>query len=306
MKNRIGFVGLGVMGLPMLENLAGSGDLDVHAFDLSTAPFDRLAQHPQWGRTLHRAAALADLSGCSIVILMLPNSRITSSVLLGEQEQPGLISMLNPGAVVVDMGSSDPAETLRLLPILAERQIALIDAPVSGGGAKARSAELAIMVGGDDAVLSDLRPVLGRMGSTLIAAGRPGAAHAMKALNNYVYAAGLLATAEAAAIAERMGLDTTIFADVLNSSSGRNVATETKLTKFILPRDYSGGFALRLQAKDLALAEGLQALTGIDAPQLKLCAGLWARAAAALPDDADNTEIHKYILERAAVPGQTN
>lgn len=304
MKIRTGFIGLGMMGLPMLENLARRGDLEIHAHDVSDLPFERLARVAGWGTALTRAPRLQDLSACTVVITMLPNSRITTRTILGDGDAAGLADILPTGATIVDMGSSDPAETLRLLPLLAERGLSLIDAPVSGGAAKAQSGQLSIMIGGTPETVETLRPLLSRMGRTLIAAGQPGAAHAMKALNNYVYAAGLLATAEATAIAERMGLDTAIFADVLNSSSGRNVATETKLKQFILPRDYSGGFALRLQAKDLALAEGLQALAGVDAPQLALCAGLWARASAALPDDADNTEIHRFILDRTPGPGK--
>lgn len=298
MTQRIGFIGLGAMGLPMLENLARDPALSLLALDRAEAPFARLARHPAWGRNLHRAGALADLAQCETVMTMLPDSRATTAVILGTAEAPGLAGILGRGAEVIDMGSSDPAETLRLLPILAERGIALTDAPVSGGTAKARTGELSILVGGDAAAVARLRPILAPMGGALIATGRPGAAHAMKALNNYVYAAGLLAAAEAVAIAEALDLDAAILTDVLNASSGRNVATETKLKPFLLPRHYAGGFALRLQAKDLALAAGLQSLAGFDAPQLSLCAGLWAAALAALPDGADNTEIHRFLLER--------
>lgn len=287
------------MGLPMLMNLAKDRELRLLAFDLSDAPYVHLAQQGALGGSLLRANTLADLSQCETVITMLPDSRVTSRVIAGDDATPGLRQILRPGTMVIDMGSSDPAETMRLAPLVADQGIALVDAPVSGGVAKARGGDLAIMVGGDAAMVERLRPILSRMGRHLIAAGKPGAAHAMKALNNYVYAAGLLATVEAVAIADRLGLDTDIFADVLNSSSGRNFATETKLRPFLLPRNYAGGFALRLQAKDLALADGLQSLAGLDAPQLRLCADLWARAAAALPEDADNTEIQRFIPDRA-------
>ena len=105
------------------------------------------------------------------------------------------------------------------------------------------------MAGGDAADLERARPLLSRMGATLIPTGAVGSAHAMKALNNYVYAAGLLAASEALLIARRMGLDLDVFTDVLNASSGRNVATETKLRQFIVPGSYAGGFALALMAR---------------------------------------------------------
>lgn len=302
MKNPIGFIGLGTMGLPMLANLAKDGQLAIHAYDTSEAPFVVLKKEPSFGRTLFRAEALAAFRQCTVVITMLPNSCVTNAVILGDAGGAGLAHLMPRGSSIIDMGSSDPAETLRLVPILSERGIRLIDAPVSGAAAKARTGELSIMVGGDAACVNELRPILSRMGRQLIATGKPGAAHAMKALNNYVYAAGLLAAAEAVALTEKMELDTTILAEVLNASSGRNVATETKLKQFILPRHYAGGFALSLQAKDLAIAAGLQRLTGIETPQLGLCAALWADAVRNLPEDADNTAIHRFILERQHEP----
>ena len=108
MKTRIGFVGLGTMGLPMLENLARDGDFEIHAYDVSDAPFKRLTDSPAWGRSLHRAARFDELSPCAVVITMLPNSRITSRAILGDAEAVGLADILGPGAIIVDMGSSDP------------------------------------------------------------------------------------------------------------------------------------------------------------------------------------------------------
>ncbi|MGE8680994.1 MAG: NAD(P)-dependent oxidoreductase, partial [Achromobacter marplatensis] len=174
----------------------------------------------------------------------------------------------------------------------------LIDAPVSGAVAKAANGTLAIMAGGLADDLERVRPILSRMGATLIHTGAVGSAHAMKALNNYVYAAGLLAASEAMLIAQGMDLDPAIFTQVLNASSGRNVATETKLAQFIVPRTFNGGFALALMAKDLRTADSLQQLSGVPAPQLSLCTGLWQQALQALPAAADNTEIYRYLETR--------
>lgn len=295
MHGKIGFVGLGMMGLPMLENLAAAPDLEILAFDTAEAPFHALAAHPAWGRTLSRAGSLQALAGCGTVITMLPNSTVTNAVVAGSDGRPGLWHVLERGATVIDMGSSNPADTRALAAQLAPAGITLLDAPVSGAVAKARAGTLAIMVGGHAADVARVRPLLERMGSQVIPTGQAGSAHAMKALNNYVYAAGLLAVSEAMLIAEGMDLDREVFADVLNASSGRNVASETKLRQFILPRRFEGGFALRLQAKDLATADALQALSGVQAPQLSLCAELWQRAAAALAAQADNTEIYRFL-----------
>ncbi|TWG85638.1 3-hydroxyisobutyrate dehydrogenase [Cupriavidus gilardii J11] len=295
MRRRIGFIGLGMMGLPMLENLAATPDLEILAFDTADAPFQKLAALAAWDKSLFRANTLHALAGCEIVITMLPNSPITNGVIEGGQDAAGLADILAPGAVIVDMGSSDPGDTVRLAAMLSERGMALVDAPVSGAVAKARAGTLAIMAGGDAAHIDAVRPLLEQMGETLIVTGAVGSAHAMKALNNYIYAAGLLAVSEAMLIASRLDLDADVFASVLNASSGRNVATETKLAQFIIPRTFNAGFAMRLQAKDLMTAAGLQPLAGVDLPQLSLCAALWQRAVETLDARADNTEIIRYL-----------
>ncbi len=295
MPRCIGFVGLGTMGLPMVENLAKDPDLEVLGFDSADTPFEALEKHPAWGQRLFRAKDMEALAACEVVILMLPNSVITNAVVLGETEQPGLLGILRPGTTVIDMGSSDPVETKRLVSLLAEAGIALVDAPVSGALAKARSGTLSIMVGTDAEGLERLRPILSRLGERLIPTGKPSSAHAMKALNNYVYAAGLLAVSEATEIAERFGLDLDSLAEVLLASSGRNSAVETKLKQFILPGTYAGGFLLRLQAKDLRTAARLGEITGVSAKQLALCSALWDEAAETMPADSDNTAIHRFV-----------
>ncbi len=136
------------------------------------------------------------------------------------------------------------------------------------------------------------------MGAPPIRTGPVGSAHAMKALNNYVYAAGLLAAAEAVRMADALGLDTAVFTDVLNSSSGRNVATETKLKSDVLTGRYAAGFQLGLMRKDLETAGAIAAETGFDAPGLSLCRGLWAEAVASLGPRVDNLEIHRFLGQR--------
>ena len=294
MRKRIGFIGLGAMGLPMLENLARGNQYEIYAYDLSDTPFVNLERHPSWATSLFRAQDFAEFSCCQTVILMLPNSAVVNSVVLGGKGMSGVANALQPGALIVDMGSSDPIETQRLAETLKPLGIRLVDAPVSGAVAKAKIGELAIMVGARGDELDAVRPLLSCMGSSIIACGDVGSAHAMKALNNYVYAAGLRAVAEAVLIAEKSGLDTTVFAEVLNASSGRNVATETKLKQFILPGEYAGGFLMLLQAKDLATADRLRMQSGIEAGQLAACTALWTQATEAMPD-ADNTAIHQYL-----------
>jgi 3-hydroxyisobutyrate dehydrogenase len=297
----VGFVGLGMMGLPMVEHLAASAGIEVRVHDQSSARTDLLRTHPAWGHGLQAVPSLRDLAGCDVVITMLPNSAITDAVVLGDPQNPGLCSVLKAPTVVVDMGSSHPERTRELAQRLEASGVPLLDAPVSGSVAKARSGTLSIMVGGPEAAYDRVRAVLQTMGSQLIRTGEVGSAHAMKALNNYVYAAGLLATSEALLVARRMGLDLDVFAEVLNASSGRNVATETKLRQFMISREFNGGFALGLQAKDLATARSLQQNTGVTAPQMNLCADLWQQAVNELEVGVDNTAILRLLERRSGI-----
>src|SRR5690606_3310055 len=137
---------------------------------------------------------------------------------------------------------------------LAKRGIDMIDAPVSGGVRRAITGELAVMIGGEPAVIERCRPVLDALGKQLFAVGKLGAGDAMKCLNNYVSAAGLLAAAEGLVAAQRFGLEPKKALEVLNASTGKNNSTEHKFAQFILSRTFGSGFSLGLMAKDLRTA----------------------------------------------------
>ncbi|WP_135466910.1 NAD(P)-dependent oxidoreductase [Crenalkalicoccus roseus] len=287
----VGFVGLGMMGLPMARSLLRRGWRLV-ACDPSGAARAALAEGAAPGAARFADTPAEVAEACRVVVLMLPDSRVVAQVMEGPG---GLIAVLRPGQLVVDMGSSVPSETRRLAAALAGRGAAMVDAPVSGSVVKATSGTLTIMVGGNDQAFALAEPVLRGMGETLIRTGPVGSAHAMKALNNYVYAAGLLAAVEALRMGERLGLDLGILTEVMNASSGRNVATETKLRQEILSGRYQGGFQLGLMRKDLETAAAIAAETGFPARQLGLCLEVWNGAVAALGAKADNTEIHRHL-----------
>jgi 3-hydroxyisobutyrate dehydrogenase len=291
MSERIGFTGLGMMGLPMARSLLARG-FSVLACDTSAAAREALAEGAAPGVVAFAPDPAAVAAGARAVVLMLPNSRIVATVMAA------LLPALRPGALVIDMGSSEPAETRRWAGLVAQRGARFVDAPVSGSVAKAKTGTLAIMVGGDDAAFAQAEPVLRGMGEAIIRTGDVGSAHAMKALNNFVYAAGLLATAEALRMGEALGLDLGILTDVMNASSGRNIATETKARQEIIPRRYAGGFQLGLMRKDLETAGGIAEGTGVAAPSLALCRALWSEAVERLGPTVDNTEIHRFLNER--------
>lgn len=274
---QVGFVGLGMMGRPMAGNLVAKGVA--------------LRTHDAAGQTIEGAEAvgLDGLAPCDTVILMLPDSPAVADVM------EGLLPVLRPGTLVIDMGSSVPAETRRWAAALEGRGCAMLDAPVSGSVPKARAGTLAIMVGGAPADVARADTLLRLMGEAIIPTGPVGSAHAMKALNNYVYAAGLLAVSEAALMAEAEGLDLNILAAVMNASSGRNIATETKLAQEIITARYAGGFQLGLMRKDLETAGRIAAGTGTAHALLDLCRAQWGAAVEQLGPKADNTEIHRHL-----------
>jgi 3-hydroxyisobutyrate dehydrogenase len=151
------------------------------------------------------------------------------------------------------------------------------------------------MVGGEDADIERARPLLAAMGRDIFPTGPLGSGHAMKALNNYVSAAGLAAASEAVLIGQRFGLDPNTMVDILNASTGRNNATENKLKQFIVPKRYTAGFTMGLMAKDLRTALETAEATHTPAPLAAACIALWNQAEAKLGPAADHTEIARYL-----------
>jgi 3-hydroxyisobutyrate dehydrogenase len=290
-RRAVAFVGLGRMGLPMARRLLEAG-FAVRGSDLAAAARHALAA--QGGEAFATAAEAAE--GAAMLVTMLPDGAAVEAALLGPG---GAAAALPPGALAIDMSSSAPLGTRRLGEALAARRIALIDAPVSGGVARAAAGTLAIMAGGAAAEIDRAMPLLQAMGRAVFRTGPLGSGHAMKALNNYVSAAGLAAASEALLVGRRFGLDPEIMVEVLNASTGRNNSTETKLKPFVLSGSFASGFSMALMAKDIRTAADLAAALDQQAPGLERAAALWEQAGAVLGKDADHTAIYRYL---AAVP----
>jgi 3-hydroxyisobutyrate dehydrogenase len=284
---RIGFVGLGNMGAPMAGHLAAAGYRLVVA-DANAAALERFGAAVQ----CQQAASLTELGrACRLVITMLPDGAAVRQVVLAEE---GVAAALSPGSVVLDMSSAEPVGTRDLGRQLQPLGISLVDAPVSGGVKRALEGSLAIMAGGEPAAIARCRPVLARLGQ-LFCAGACGAGHAVKALNNYLSAVALAATAEAMLAGERFGIDPALMLEIFNHSTGRNTATEQKYPACVLPRSFNSGFGLGLMAKDLRIALALA--RSVEAPHklLSECTALWSRAQEELGSGADNTELVRYL-----------
>jgi 3-hydroxyisobutyrate dehydrogenase len=281
----VGFVGLGKMGAPMATRLAEAG-YQVQGYDVSEDAARSWAERVGGSPAADLGAAAA---GAAAVILMLPDSAVVRRVLAG------LLPGIAPGAVIVDMSSSEPLVTRELAAEAGRHGVTLVDAPVSGGVAGAVSGRLTIMAGGPPGDVQRVRGLLDVLGARVVHVGGVGAGHAVKALNNLLSATHLLATSEAMAAAAEFGLDVPTVLGVINTSSGRSGSTENKWPNFIVPRTFDSGFSLRLMLKDMRIALGLAEAAGTPARLSAAATGLWADASQALPADADHTEIARWI-----------
>jgi 3-hydroxyisobutyrate dehydrogenase len=288
----VGFIGLGRMGAPMAARLANAGHaltvLDVDAEAVSRF----LAAHPA---AKSAATPRAAAEGADVVITMLPSSAIVADVLRGPD---GALAGLKEGCIVIDMSSGVPAITQALEAEVVAAGGFLVDAPVSGGVARAVTGELAIMVGGKFGPVEYAElMVLKAMGSSILRTGAVGTAHAMKALNNLVSAAGFLVSVEALLIGKRFGLDPALMVDVLNASTGVNNSTQKKLKPFVLSRRFDSGFALDLMVKDLSIALGLADDGHVIAPLAAMTRNLWAEALAdgVGPDHTDAARLSERL-----------
>ena len=293
-RETVGFVGLGNMGRPMAASLARAG-FETVGYDANPRAAEAFAAETG----CPTAATLATLAeDATVIVAMLPTGSIVRQVLLEEEGgalADGLGAGGSGGGLVIDMSSSEPVGTRALGTALAERGIALVDAPVSGGMEKARDGTLAIMIGADDAAAAErAEPVLRAMGDRLFRAGPLGAGHAAKALNNYAAAAAFTAAAEALIVGEAFGLERETLLTIVNNSTGRSFNSEVPIRQEVLPRTFGTGFKLGLMAKDVAIAADLAEAVGADAPLAVTMKARWGAASAALGPDADFTRAIEH------------
>jgi 3-hydroxyisobutyrate dehydrogenase len=290
-SKRIGFIGLGNMGYPMATLLAKAGHHLIVA-DLNKEQKLRFAQE-EGGKV---AESLVELGAeAEIVITMLPEGKAVRQVLLGvEANSDAVCRSLAKGAIVIDMSSSSPVGTRELAVEMSHLGYKLLDAPVSGGVVRAIEGKLAIMAGGEEAVIEEAEPVLALMGK-VFQAGASGCGHAMKALNNFLSAATLAVTSEALITGQKFGLDPKVMIDIINDSTGRSNSSEHKFPSFVLPRRFDSGFFLGLMAKDLRFARELADTMGTEHRLLNTISELYDSAEQAYGFKADNIEIHRYI-----------
>ncbi len=249
---KVGFIGTGTMGQPMLANLVKKG-FQVVAYDVVPAALDAAAK-----LGAARAGSIRETAAeCDLVITMLPSSANVEAAYLGAG---GIIEGAEPGRLCVDMSTIDPGTSQRVAERLKEREFRFLDAPVSGGVGGAAAGTLAIMVGGAAEDLEEARPALAAMGTNVIHVGAVGAGEVAKLCNNLISGSALIAVAEAFRIGEAFGVDPQILTNVIAKSSGGTWVMEHMhpvpgiVDGAASSRQYAPGFMTDLMAKDLALA----------------------------------------------------
>ena len=287
-SDRVGFIGLGIMGKPMAMNLLDAGyPLTVHS--RSAGPVDEVV-----ARGATRASGAAEVAAASdVTITMLPDTSDVELVLTGAG---GVLDGASAGALVIDMSSIDPAPTRAMAEVFARRDVAMVDAPVSGGERGAIDGTLSIMIGGEPDAIARAMPIFQVLGKTIVHVGPSGAGQVTKACNQLVVAATIEAVAEALLLAERSGVDPGKVREALLGGFAGSKILEVHGQR-MLDRAFDPGFRIRLHRKDARIVEDAAHATGTPIPSFAVVAEQLQRAL----DDGDGELDHSglYVeLER--------
>ncbi|MEV6127478.1 2-hydroxy-3-oxopropionate reductase [Streptomyces violaceusniger] len=267
----IAFIGLGIMGSPMAANLVRAGHT-VIGYNRSRPAVDRLVGAGGQGAD-SAAAAVAD---ADVVITMLPADPQVAEVVLGPD---GLLAHVRTGTLLIDMSSVSPQTAVTIAEAGRDKDVRVLDAPVSGGEAGAIDAVLSIMVGGDAEDFADAEPLLRALGTTVVHVGPHGAGQTVKAANQLIVAANIQALAEAVVFLEKAGADLPSALEVL----GGGLAGSTVLARkrdAMLNRDFRPGFRIDLHHKDMGIVTDAARAVGAVLPLCSLTAQLMASARA--------------------------
>lgn len=293
MEGKLGFIGLGNMGAPMAANLLKAGyELVVH--DVRPEPVEAAVK-----LGAKKASSPREVAGiCHAVITILPTSKEVEEVVLGEN---GIMAGAAEGSVVIEMSTSYPGSTLKINRVLTERGMRMLDAPVSGGVKGAVGGTLSVMVGGDEELFREFKPVFEAMGKNVFHLGDVGAGHTMKAINNFLSACSMIATSEAVVLATKAGLDPARVVNLLQVSSGRSYSTDYKFPTFVLPRTFNAGFPIKLLHKDLDILVRLGRELNVPMFVANMVEQMFSYACSQGKGDLDHTAIIKVLEEWTGV-----
>jgi 3-hydroxyisobutyrate dehydrogenase len=290
---KVGFIGLGNMGMPMAQNLLKSAHA-VTGFDLNVDATERLAA--SGGNTANSVADAC--KAAEVVITMLPAGEQVREVYFGAS---GVLASVQPETLLIDSSTIDVATAREVAQGARDKGLAMVDAPVSGGVAGAEAASLTFMVGGDDAAFERARPVLETMGKTIVHAGGPGNGQAAKICNNMILGASMIIVSEAFLLAEKLGLEAQKLFDISSKSSGQCWSmTSYCPVPGLVPsspanRDYKAGFTAAMMLKDLKLAQAAARATRATTPLGAGAAAVYERFIDSGDGSVDFSGIIRYL-----------
>ena len=283
----VGVIGLGNMGRGMALSLKRGG-FNVLGFDAAPGVADKLQEDGVQAR-----ASISDITrDADVLILSLPTSDIVEQVVLGEG---GVAASAKPGLIVVDTTTAEPGSTRKVAAALAERKVGFVDGPVSGGPKGAATATMTMVLGGSDADVAAVEPILAVMSAKRVHVGPVGAGHVTKIINNMLTGVHLLAASEAVRAAEANGVNPQKLVEALNGGSGKNSATLTNYPTWIFNGKFDSGFTMKLMRKDVHLAMALLDSADATAPIAKEAGRLWAASADSIGDAEDFNRIVQFI-----------
>lgn len=238
---KIGLIGLGIMGKPMARNLLKAG-YNLMVNNLSEAPMKELATYGAIPATQPEIG-----EQCDVVMTMLPNSPQVEEVMLGED---GVAAHMRPGTVFIDMSSINPVASKKIAAVLAEKNIEMLDAPVSGGEPKAIDGTLSFMVGGKQEVFDKYKDLLGAMGTSVVRCGEVGAGNTTKLANQIIVACNIQAVAEALTLAQKAGVDPQLVFEAIRGGLAGSTVMNAK-APMMIEGNVKPGFKIDLHIKDL-------------------------------------------------------
>ena len=287
-------MGLGIMGLPMARNLAEAG-FDLTVFNRTSSKAEKLAEE----YTVTVAYDLAELAGRSdIVITMLPGPPEVEVVVGGEG---GLLESMGQGALLIDMSTSSPVLARGLARKARQRELGMLDAPVSGGDVAAEEGTLSIMVGGEETDFARAHPLFEAMGETIVHVGESGAGQVTKAANQIVVALVLEAVSEALVLGSKAGVEPSRLIEVLSGGLAANTAMEVKRDK-LLGHDFEPGGKVEFHHKDLGIALQAGREYGVALPITALVDQMFGELKSRGRGPWDHSALLTLIEERSGIP----
>jgi 3-hydroxyisobutyrate dehydrogenase len=296
LKTPLGLVGLGNMGAGVAENLLKKGfTLTVH---------ERNEKVRRWAMEregVRLTPSLRELGSLSKVILILVTDNQALDQVLYSPE--GILSGIRPGSLVIDMTTGDPTIAVENHSRLAERRVEMLEAPMTGGATGAREGTLLLMVGGDQKLCQDCQPIFSAIARKVVYAGGPGQGQTIKLLQNQLSFTLFLATCEAIWTGTALGFDESVLIDVFQNSNARSYETELRFPRFIIPKNFQSGAAIRTAYKDLKLITDLEHRLGIDLPLAIKVREYWEAAMSHIGGEADFTRVYELVKGEAELKG---